>query len=721
MKVTLRHIAEMAATQPTRSAGPFSCPAGMWPPLESLRPDDSPFVEPTLTPVSTMTGVPDIVLVMAAAAAGKSRFARRLATETSNPLIDLANDLQVGANYFRGGLSRALRNRSYDGEMALRSGKATLIIDSLDEALVAAGLDNFRAAISDLIDIVRSDESRSHSGAILLGRHDAIEYAALVAGEVGASWCLYSIDLFSANEQEQFVNTIATSRFPGMNARHFETVVREILRLLRRMLGDNLAEQQSFLGYPPVLSAIASLGEAENLYSRVARIQRTTDRRDVWPFLGRIAHEILDRERSKIVAAAGEKEKNLVDRLYSPEMQVRYLCRDDLTDPRFEIDESLPDESIARVRGLVVSQLEVHPFITTAAERNGSPAFSRFVNVVFRDYVAARALASGDEESCLAVIEGYSADDVTPSPLLVRLLLSMTTDGAGDDTMDVVTLDSSAMGIVCDSAATEIKDEHAYRWIGLHGDHIDARDSDTPNGIIRLSVTENDDGLGVIEIAVTSSHRVVLGRAISHAYLNFFDLEVETGAGATFEFIPPVTINADRFWFRSETSMLVRHDTEEIVRINARSVGGGYRDIPIAREELLITTDGAEYPWRRFRAGDFLPNSAVRRETIQAARQLRRVLNSCVKSHDDGTYHLTEDRYAWLARRAQGSETALQFLREKGLIRKKILNLDYGSRTVYALDVAAYMHGVWLFSLEGEFGELTSQYEKWLTSKRAFR
>ena len=98
-------------------------------------PRPTPYIEPTFSKIDFETERPQVVLISAVGATGKSALAHVLSNRTSLPLLDLGKHKPVGDNTLTGLLTSAFHvedlSRIFQGT---RSGTYGVIIDGIDEA-----------------------------------------------------------------------------------------------------------------------------------------------------------------------------------------------------------------------------------------------------------------------------------------------------------------------------------------------------------------------------------------------------------------------------------------------------------------------------------------------------------------------------------------------------------------------------------------------------------
>ena len=109
----------------------------------------------------------NVILVSAPGAVGKSTLAREIAHKTGAMLLDLAQAEPVGANTVVGGLAITGLYEPY------LQGKASLIVDGLDEARMRVTEESFAAFMGDIVRLI----GLNRKPVVLFGRTAAVEEA----------------------------------------------------------------------------------------------------------------------------------------------------------------------------------------------------------------------------------------------------------------------------------------------------------------------------------------------------------------------------------------------------------------------------------------------------------------------------------------------------------------------------------------------------------------
>ncbi|MFS2029649.1 MULTISPECIES: hypothetical protein [unclassified Curtobacterium] len=350
-----------------------------------------------------------ILLITAPGAMGKSAAAKAIAYSMGMPYIDLA-DVRVGSGSLTGELSKSL---GFDGTATfvreLKAGRAALVLDSVDEAQLAVGRENFEAFLADLAWLVADAEGARQ--VVILGRRDAIETTYLGLLDCGINSPLYRVAPLSHAQASDLISRTLDRRKEGdefydAHRRHSAPFAEYRDRLLTDLgnalhLGFSTADwvdAEEFLGYPPVVVAIAQRLAVENFAaaSSVLLQERgsSTRPRLRGELLTEVLEQILDRESVKVRDRVGEALAIREDgeeraTLYGRDEQIARLLNVtgtagvELSHPAV-LDPHDRAEYEAKIESFVLD----HPFL-----RGGE-----FANSVFSDYVRAWAIASPQSE-----------------------------------------------------------------------------------------------------------------------------------------------------------------------------------------------------------------------------------------------------------------------------------------------------------------------------------
>jgi len=260
---------------------------------------DKPFIEPAFTKEEFTTERPSVILISAIGATGKTTLAQSLSNEIGLPLLDLGKHKPVADNTLTGLITNSFHVR--DLSMILEgigSGTFGVIIDGIDEGRSKTTEKAFEAFLDD---IVRLCGNSTNTSFVLLGRTQILEYSWLYLTEKGTSTGLITISPFDLDQARNYIDKFTE----GLNSQYIDQyiVVRdEILDILGDAFGSENVKNDndflSFIGYPPVLDAIATLLITEKNYHRLQQEIQESDKSDVEVgLLLRISNYIIGRER----------------------------------------------------------------------------------------------------------------------------------------------------------------------------------------------------------------------------------------------------------------------------------------------------------------------------------------------------------------------------------------------------------------------------------------
>ncbi|WP_157767528.1 hypothetical protein [Actinosynnema pretiosum] len=377
---------------------------------------DSTYVWPDVTAKEVRQQ--HIVLITAPGAGGKSAAAKAIAHRLNAPLIDLAHQ-QVGSNTLTGLLPKVLGWKAAPGFISdLLSGKRSIVLDSLDEARLLAGRNNFFAFLQDLADFLQ--EANPSGQVVILGRREAIEDAYLILDSSTVQASISYIHSLTHSQSAELINNTLDHKLISdkpyrVHREHpvpFADFRDRVFAELSEALGHTGGEPQKFwpqaggfLGYPPVLLALAERLAVENPQSERGITNFSAERPAAvtrGKLLRQVIEGILDRESEKVRPRIGKSlglspEKTKV--LYGREEQTLRILRV-ILDGKFEV--IYPAVLDADERMIYEEQIESfvndHPFLIG----------KKFSNAVFEDYVRAFIVTS----------ETVAVADVTKEQLL---------------------------------------------------------------------------------------------------------------------------------------------------------------------------------------------------------------------------------------------------------------------------------------------------------------
>ena len=332
------------------------------------------FVEPAFVAKLSTVGAP-ITLISARGATGKSRLAEEFSREFQVPIWKLQEDQTVGPT------SLGYKLTQYAGSHDLREillARPMVIIDALDEA-------RSRVSSQSWAEFLHSISEAALDGCrfILLGREHTLEDAwfSLSVDSVEVAWV--EISHFQAEQRRQYVNNAVSARTMGADTSTY-TYIEARDAVLSSLSGTVSGEaSEPFVGYAPVLDAVAALLIGANFF-RVK--QDFSSGYPVGPrmaVLEAILKQLLERDQQKLSTMAAENA--LPAETFSPAEQLDWLCHliEGAPEPSLSY---IADEALRqRYRELVRPFVEDHPFASEL----------RWASPVFAAYVAAQRFDGG--------------------------------------------------------------------------------------------------------------------------------------------------------------------------------------------------------------------------------------------------------------------------------------------------------------------------------------
>jgi hypothetical protein len=650
------------------------------------------FVAPNLSERSdAQAAAPSVVIISAAGAVGKTTVARELAYAKRTLLWDLAESQPIGQSSLSGTLLSVFgASQIASVDESLRSGQLFMVVDALDEGRVKTTQAGFEAFLSDLADYARSSPGLKF---IMLGRTQIAEYSWLFLELVGVSASLYSLETFTRGQAEEYVARRIRATWPEAYERirsHEQPFIEArdlVFDHLRRVIAGHGAEErdtaENFLGYAPVLDAVATLLAGETNYAELtsnleSEIGQLTDVKNAPAVLLRkIVETILEREHAqKILTNLKRLLENDAKRagwknwesLYDVGQQCKLLMAV-MTCRQVDIDPHLPPQLRNKFEEHLKTWLPEHPFL-----RDGT----RPANTVFESYLLARAL-SNPSMGFQSDAEVLMADaSYKPSRLVADFYLIFADEKAADEVL------AQHVGLLYEalmSAETDILK------VGLS---LEGNDPDDPP-VEGAEETEGEFELiyvksGVADEVVRTqtfktlirpSTRVTFGRQLRDASI-IVPCVLVLGTNAQEFTIGPrvdarcrsLEINAANLLVASSTDRGTEaQDGEADVVLEASSYSGSVSKRPVARGTLRVSWPGAEaFPWTEFHTtvgGDALGDEHLR----DAYRRFRRIVMT-LRSHSRGQLARYKAKIEH-ARVLQGplGEALLAKLLEDGVLR----------------------------------------------------
>ena len=367
--------------------------------------EQAPFyIQPSISDIRTSVKSPSLnpkfVLFSAPGATGKSSLAKYIANRFNAIYWNLAK-VKIGTNSFAGSVLATVGASKYSEFVGdLNSGDMLLVIDALDEAEIVSGRKMISSFICDINDTLSNHKQAS---VFLLARTETAQYIASFCAENNISISHYEIGFFAEESAKEFiVKSVSGSNTPTIPdidcaKSYYDAVKRNITQ----------EESASFLGYAPVLQAIAA--HIKDCPNRQRLISELSNQRDCVSIITKIMDDLLIREQTeKVVPAFIERCKESHpeftdwDKVYSSEEQlvrlIYYILLEDTSYENYVLD-FLPPQLVDDYTVLLNSFLPQHPYVRSNYETAMLRRPCDFTGPAFRDYSLAKIILNNNYEA----------------------------------------------------------------------------------------------------------------------------------------------------------------------------------------------------------------------------------------------------------------------------------------------------------------------------------
>lgn len=332
------------------------------------------------------------VIFSAPGASGKSALARYIVSQYGGIYWDLSQ-IELGENSFHGTLLRALGQDGFvDFFNQLKQGRGVLAIDAFDEAEMISGRGGIEFLLNDLNETTEANETPS---VVLFARTESALFLVDYCVENNISYVQYEIGFFEEYNAKEFVK-----RKIEADGKKITNVVIECIEqqfnVIKKLLGQS-EETKTFLGYAPVLEALAKAYDERNTIRLLGQLKK--DDVSSTQIVYSILEYLLDREHDKVCSALKEKwqgkypEFEEWDKIYSKKEQIiriiEYILLDNVEKESMYDDFEIPNELYVEYYEAIKRFLPQHPFLQNLMGKENVS----FTGPAFRDYIVASLLA----------------------------------------------------------------------------------------------------------------------------------------------------------------------------------------------------------------------------------------------------------------------------------------------------------------------------------------
>ena len=262
-------------------------------------PSTRAYVEPSFEKIIYEAEKPTVILVSAVGATGKTALANHLSREVGLPVLDLGTHKPVGADTLTGLLTGVFDVRQigkvFEG---MADGTYGIIVDGLDEGRAKTTAKGFEAFLDDVVKLSRTSPCTTF---VMLGRTQALEDCWEYLSTQGVQTALVTIAPFDIAGATRYIDIFSGGPKSAFAPQYIEVrdfIIGRLRSAFSMSPGPKDDQFLSFIGYPPVLDAIATLLANEKNYHGLLQVLRSDAARDIEvSLLKRIAEYILTRER----------------------------------------------------------------------------------------------------------------------------------------------------------------------------------------------------------------------------------------------------------------------------------------------------------------------------------------------------------------------------------------------------------------------------------------
>ncbi len=599
---------------------------------------EDPYIEPTFTKNEFDVERPQVLLISAVGATGKSALAKILSGRLNLPLLCLGRHKPVGDNTLTGLLTTSFAVDQLSAIFqSIDSGEFGIIIDGIDEGRSKTTEQAFQAFLDDLARLCKGAKSPSF---VLLGRTQILEECWIYLDDKGISTGLLTIDPFNPDQARAYIDKFTDGPNSSQASQYYETRDLILNKLSTAFSAADAAPGGnflSFIGYPPVLDAIVTLLNAERNYHRLK--EQLADSRSTnieIDLLLKIADYILARERDEkvmpnIVAPLLESlvppiEQSERESIFDRQEQcVRLVSHCVGLKASFS---SIPDAVLnARYEEQLTQFILEHPFV---AGRN-------FRNAIFEAVALSILIASSDPEHHRLALQ--YVDSHKDNYYLVYLLDLLAPDGK---------LPLQCLRALL-GAALEFKATNASVDLSILGpDAEETAAGRSLNVEIELTVGLSGERSKTFSFAclLAPAEPIELGSRLSSAYVSLPGTAV-LGGSREVELTAPIEISAESIDIRAQSLVLrpqASSNAEKHVILQAGKVRSDVTSLTTTGIDFTIAvedTSGLQYPLVQYmeKRASSPKDPAVREKYLR----LRKILTH-FRSHSKGAMAKYRDK-----------------------------------------------------------------------------
>lgn len=615
------------------------------------------FLPPDLKRTGAEPSEPRVVLISAPAAVGKTSLARALSSMSGNAVWDLAL-VSMGTYFFTGTLSELHSSADYPRvESDLRQGLSCLILDALDEAYAAVGSQGVQVAFDNLVRLLGTGPSSSgRPSAVILGRVDTMDEAASLLSERSVSFSRYDVAFFDEDQARRFVQQKIADRTGRPPLREYDNFLDRFNQdVCAALQSESWADAESFLGYAPVLDALATFYDRDdrNPMRVLARFGDSSATPPIWELFASVIEGVLDRETDKLSARFGAGDSRRIEfarRTYSREVQCELLLADQFDDVLLNFPDNGESDWLIELNEQVERVAAEHPFLN---RKNSLNPLLRFTNAAFRDYALVRIMPETGVGNIDRLAALWKEPTVVPSPVLARLLFALTPEQTS--------IPSELLSFALDSQFASF--ENTTLNVA-----VEATEADESIALVTLEVGAVP--ARTLQTRATSGPALIGVRGLRGTTVQAPSSSISLGAGyRDFVLGPDVSIRC-RVLEAEATGIRVRAQSGKPVLLQAeRVVGSTERLHVVAVDNLHVDVPSVGFPWRQYRVAPENSDEPSPIELQSASMAIRRTISWYrMPSQMGGSLTYPIDGMGDVLRAGRASRTFHSFMLARGYL-----------------------------------------------------
>lgn len=365
------------------------------PDFKTISTENPRFVAPILSEVRDYSNSElenaSIILIEAVGASGKTELTKKMSHWLTCPIFDLGQTDVVGVNSLTGMLFKRMQRKDCFGYMDdITAGRATIIIDALDEGYMKSNNQGYLAFLNDILSLGPTPACPI----VMLGRYNAVELAALYYDDKNVNVITLQIEPFTLPQAREFIDKSVESdakvKYLPIYKETRDYILDTIKGFFQNQASIKHHASERFIGYAPVLMSIAKLFDDRTNYRNVLEEMKNSNIESV-SLIVDIVERILKRDLDEkvkpqlfklLLAERDEAFKTLVtENVYTEDEQCARVLYSVMGRPFPDID--IKDASfLSAYNEHVKTWIEDHPFMGK----------HKIGNIVFESYILARLI-----------------------------------------------------------------------------------------------------------------------------------------------------------------------------------------------------------------------------------------------------------------------------------------------------------------------------------------